>query len=200
MPLALLLGSLITIFVIGVVAGFNLMYPAISYDGSDCCDALSRAISYIFSRPWRMGFYTTIAAAYGAICFSIVRLFVFLLFYITRFSLSLGIFTKDSSGELNKLDAIWSETSFGNLLNISGLGDGNWSEDFSSWLVHISILIIAGLVVSFVVSFYFCSSTIVYSLMRRKVDNVDMDRVYIPLGQPAPIETDRTDQLENEDL
>ncbi|MHC4061483.1 MAG: hypothetical protein ACYSR6_07725, partial [Planctomycetota bacterium] len=61
MPLALIAGSLIAILLIGAVAGFNLMFPAVAYEGSDCFDAMSRSFNYIYSRPWRMGFYTALA-------------------------------------------------------------------------------------------------------------------------------------------
>ncbi|MFB0525074.1 MAG: hypothetical protein ACETVZ_06000, partial [Phycisphaerae bacterium] len=55
MVLAFIAGGLITIVLIGAVAGFNLMFPAVAYDDADCFDAISRAFSYIFAKPWRMG-------------------------------------------------------------------------------------------------------------------------------------------------
>ena len=62
MALALIAGALIAVVSIGAVAGFNLMFPAVAYDGSDCFDAISRAFSYVYAKPWRMIFYTAIAA------------------------------------------------------------------------------------------------------------------------------------------
>ena len=50
-PLAILSGFLIVfIGVIGII-GFFLMYPTISAEGSDTFDAMSRAYSYVLSRP-----------------------------------------------------------------------------------------------------------------------------------------------------
>ncbi|GAH01787.1 unnamed protein product, partial [marine sediment metagenome] len=44
-------------------------------------------------------------------------------------------------------------------------------------------LFIVGLVVAFVISFYFCASTIIYALMRDGVDNVGIDEIYIQLDE-----------------
>ena len=114
MPLALIAGALITWILIVSVVGFGLMFPAVAYDGSDCFDAMGRAWHYISTKPWRMGFYTIIAAIYGTICYIFVRLFVFLLLWITHRLLLLGIFVNTSSG-INKLNTIWPEPSFVNL-------------------------------------------------------------------------------------
>ncbi|MHC4196156.1 MAG: hypothetical protein ACYSQZ_09540, partial [Planctomycetota bacterium] len=40
MPLALVGGALIALILIGAIAGFNLMFPAVAYEASDCFDAI----------------------------------------------------------------------------------------------------------------------------------------------------------------
>ena len=57
------------------------------------------------------------------------------------------------------------------------------------------MLLVVGLVVAFVISFYFCSSTIIYALMRRKVDDIDMSRVYTPLEQVGRQEIDSSGRI-----
>ena len=110
MVLALIAGALIAVVSIGTVAGFNLMFPAVAYDGSDCFDAISRSFSYIYAKPWRMGFYTAIAAVYGAICYMFVRFFAFLLLRATYWFLQVGVL-----GGNSKLTAIWQKPSFESL-------------------------------------------------------------------------------------
>jgi len=175
--LALVAGALITAVVIGTVAGFNLMFPAIAYDGSDSFDAISRSFSYVYARPWRMGFYTAIAAVYGAICYTFVRFFAFVLLWVTHSFLRFGVWVDNSEG-VNKLTAVWPEPSFVNLLGSSDLAASNWSESVAAFLIYIFLLVIVGLVVSFVISFYFSANTIIYSLMRRSVDDTDLEDVY----------------------
>ena len=176
--LALIAGSLIAIVLIGTVAGFNLMFPAVAYDGSDCFDAISRSFSYVYSKPWRMGFYTAISVVYGAICYTFVRFFAFLLLWATRWFLQLGIWVKNSSKEVNKLDAIWPELSFTNLLGSSDLATANWSESIAAFLIYLVSLVVIGLLVAFVISFYFSANTIIYSLMRNRVDNTTLEDIF----------------------
>jgi len=180
MLLALIAGALVAIVLIGTVAGFNLMFPAIVYDGSDCFDAISRSFSYVYSKPWRMGFYTAIAVVYGAICYTFVRFFTFLLLWVTRCFLQLGVWVDNSSKEVNKLTAIWPAPSFTGLRGSSSWAAANWSESLAAFLVYLVLLVVVGLLVSFVISFYFSASTIIYALMRNRVDNTALEDIYTP--------------------
>jgi len=170
---ALLAGVLIAIVSIGTVAGFGLMFPSLAYDGLDCFDAISRSFNYIYSRPWRMAFYTGIAAVYGAICYMFVRFFAFLVLLSTRFSISLGLFEKGDS----KFEAIWPQPAFSNLANTAFDATTTGTGWFSAWVIHVFILIVLGLIVAFIFSFYFSANTIIYALMRKKVDNAPLDEI-----------------------
>ncbi len=190
LPLALFSGALITVILIGAVAGFNLMFPAVAYDGSDCFDSISRSFSYVYARPWRMIFYSGVAAVYGSICYTFVRFFTFLLICTTRWFLGLAIWVDSSSKQTDKLTAIWPNPEFMNLLGNSQMVTHNWSETAGAFLVYLFLLIVVGLLVSFIISFYFTANTIIYSLMRYKVDNTATEDIYRqPEGtEPAIIE------------
>lgn len=183
MPLALIAGVLITVILIGTVAGFNLMFPAVAYDGSDCFDAISRSFSYVYSKPWRMAFYSALAMVYGAICYIFVRFFAFLLLWATRWFVAFGVWVDSSSKEINKLSVIWPEPSFVNLLGSPVSSTANWSELSAAILVHLFLLVIVGLLVSFILSFYFSANTIIYSLMRNRVDNTGLEDIYTDLDE-----------------
>jgi len=178
MPLTLLAGAVISIFLIGLIAGFNLMYPAIAYDGANCYDAVSRSFSYVFSRPWRMFFYTTVAAVYGSFCYMFVRFFAFLLLWVSNKFLQLGIWTENSSKQVDKLTAIWSGPTFRNLLGSSVEVGHNWSELIAAFLIRLFLWIIIGLVVSFIISFYFSANTIIYAALRKKVDDTALEVIH----------------------
>jgi hypothetical protein len=171
MLLALITGTLITVVSIGAAAGFNLMFPAVAYDDSDCLDAISRSFSYVYAKPWRMGFYTAIAVVYGAICYIFVRFFAFLLLRITYWFLQVGVL-----GDNSKLTAIWQKPSFGSLHGSLTLPGG--TESVAAFLVYLCLLAIVGLVVSVIISFYFSANTIIYSLMRNRVDNTALEDIY----------------------
>jgi len=192
MALALIAGGLITVVLIGAVAGFNLMFPAVAYDDADCFDAISRAFSYIFAKPWRMGFYTAIAAVYGAICYMFVRFFAFLLLWVTYWALQLGIL-----GDNSRLIVLWRDKpTFMNLIDPPKWAALNQLESLGAFLVYLLLLVVIVLIVAFLVSFYFSANTIIYSLMRKAVDNTALEDVYTPVEEtkteptePKPEET-----------
>jgi hypothetical protein len=124
-----------------------------------------------------MVFYTTIAAVYGAICYTFVRFFTFLLLCVTHRTLQLGVWVENIK-EVDKLTAIWPKPEFTNLLGSSGLATTNWAESLAAFLVHLFLLGVVGLLVSFIISFYFSANTIIYSLMRNKVDNTALEDIY----------------------
>ena len=188
MPMVLAGGALIAVVLIGAIAGFSLMFPAVAYDGSDCFDAISRSFSYVYAKPWKMGFYTTITAVYGAACYLFVRLFAFLLLWASRCFLQIGVLVKSSSEETDKLSAIWPEPHFMNFVN-SSLVTRDWSESIAAFFVYLFLLAVVGLVASFMFSFYFSANTIIYSLMRSRVDNTATDEIYVFADETAePIE------------
>jgi hypothetical protein len=175
--IALFVGLLITLVLIGAIGGVNLMYPAIAYEASDGFDAVSRAFGYIYARPWRMVFCTVLAAFYGGASYLFVRFFAFLLLFVTHLFLQLGVRVEGSTEGLNKLAAIWPEPTFLNLLGSRAQVAQNWSESGASFLVYLALLIVFGLLVSFVISFYFSANTIIYALLRNKVDKSPINEI-----------------------
>ncbi len=195
MPLAIVAGTLIAVVLIGTIAGFNLMFPAIAYNGSDSFDAVSRAFNYVYTRPWRMGFYTAVAAVYGAVCYLFVRFFAFALLWSTHWSLRLGLWASSANDKLNKLAAVWPEPSYMKLHTLSN-ATTNWTESLAAFVIYLLTLIVVGLVVSFILSFYFSANTVIYALMRKKVDNTAIDDIYTDFesGQPQPTTVKTSEQ------
>jgi len=177
--IALFVGLLITLVLIGTIGGANLMYPAIAYEASDSFDAIGRAFGYIYTRPWRTVFYSALAAFYGGASYLFVRFFVFLLLFVTHLFLQLGVRVEGSTEGLNKLASIWPEPTFLNLLGSRAEVAQNLSESGASFLVYLALLIVFGLLVSFVISFYFSASTIIYALLRDKVDQSPIGQISV---------------------
>ncbi len=192
MPLALLAGALITVISIGAVAGFGLMFPAVAYDGSDSFDSISRSFSYVYARPWQMGFYCAIAAVYGSICYVFVRFFAFLLLCITRYFLQFGVWVDSGSAGVDKLSAIWPAPKFMDLLGSSQNLALPWTESLAAFLIRLFLLVVLGLVVSYIISFYFSANTIIYSLMRNRVDNTALEDICTHFDE-AEVEPLRTE-------
>lgn len=181
LPLAFGAAGIVAVIAIGAVGGFSLMFPAIAYEDSDCFDSISRSFSYVYNKPWRMGLYMAIAFVYGAICYLFVRFFAFLLLWITHAFLQLGF-----AYENRKLHAIWPEPTFTDFFGAGVAVPTTWSTSISSSLIYFWVLVVVGLVVAFVFSFYFSASTIIYALMRNRVDLIALNDVYVGSPQEPP--------------
>ena len=74
-PLVLVAGFLMAILLLGALFGWPLMWAAISAEGTDSFDALSRTYAYVFQRPLRYLFYVAVAAVIGWLGWILVREF-----------------------------------------------------------------------------------------------------------------------------
>ena len=172
MPLVLITGVLMMLVVLGTLGGLNLMFPTIAFENSECFLAVNNSFRYVFARPWRLGFYTGIAMMYGAISYTLIRFFVFgLLLSCYRF-LELG-FLQDNA----KLQRLWPEPRFESLFSLSSLDTAGWTESLAAGLILVAILSVIALLAAFVVSYCFSANTIIYALMRKRVDNIDLSDV-----------------------
>src|SRR5206468_8815700 len=90
--LALAAGFVMSLVLLGLVGGLNLMYPTIAVESSDSFDAISRSFSYLYARPWRLAFYTVVSVVYGALTYLFVRLFIYLMLMLTHKFVGYGIF------------------------------------------------------------------------------------------------------------
>ncbi|MBN2020332.1 MAG: hypothetical protein JW749_08910 [Sedimentisphaerales bacterium] len=181
-PAALVGGAVAAFVLIGAIAGFNLVFPAIAYDGLDSLDAVSRSFHYIYVRPWRMGIYTAAGVIYGAICYLFVRFFAFLLLWTTYTGLRIGACLDSKQGLADKIMAIWPEPSFSRL-TLYSTSAGSLPEKAGAFLVYLFTLIVVGLVVSFIISFYYSANTVIYALLRNKVEDMPFDEIYTPLEE-----------------
>ncbi len=170
-PLAILSGFLIVFLGIIGIIGFILMFPAISSEGSDAFDAISRAYSYVLSRPLHFlsllitiiicGTILTFVAGYGA-C---------LVMQTSYFTVGLGMGDK-----LNEIRAF--------IAGMSGAGDtitslNPMSMRIAALLFMLYVVLIKMTVGSIIVAFVGSASTIAYLILRKNVDGTEMDDVYV---------------------
>jgi hypothetical protein len=177
LPLALLAAGVIAIVAIGIVGGLGL----IAYEDSDGFDAISHSFSYVYAKPWRLGFYAAVAAIYGAICYAFVRFFLFFVVWIAYAFLEVGFIHKNA-----KLHAIWPTPRIDEFLTVGATTPTGWSTSAGAFLVHLWILAVIGLTIAFAISFYFSAGTIIYALMRHCVDRVPLNELYVSLDKTRP--------------
>ena len=171
----LVLGILMMLLTVGCIAGSGLMYPTIATEGSDAFDAVSRALSHVFAAPWRLLFYAAVALAYGAITYFFVRVCVFVVLWLVHFFM--GWFL---AGDANAIwMTMWPTPSLEKMAYSPDWTALNAGGDIGAAIASFWIYLTISLMGAYVISFYFSASTIIYLLMRRKVDAAAMDQVYL---------------------
>jgi len=177
--LALLGGLIGAILLIGFSAGGSLFWPAIAAEGTTTFDAFSTSFHYVYTRPWRSALYGLVAFLYGSVCWLFVHFLAHVTLLFTHTFVGLGTVAHRTAEtvKVSKLDALWSYQHF--------LGEAhNWMSEAVSgadWLgavlIGMWVCLVVALVWAFLVSFYFCASTVIYFLLRRAVDLTDYERV-----------------------
>lgn len=197
--LAIMLGLAIAFLVVGFVTGGALMYPTIAAEGSDSFDGISRSFSYVFARPWRAAFYGLVALFYGVVTYLFVRLFAFIALAATHYFCGAGVWA--SGGELapsaDKLDLLWTAPTFDSLFGRFSWDAMSSMQSVGAFIMGIWVFLVATLVLAYLCSYWVSATTVIYFLLRRKVDATDLDDVYLEETEEEPIfspEEESTDE------
>lgn len=175
----LLFGLIIVLLAIGIAAGGFLLYPAIAYEGTNGLDSIGRSFSYVLNRPIRMFYYVFMATAFGTFFYLILRMMIFFVLRFTYRLLEMGMALAQQG---DKIERIWVRPDFLNILN-KAPGAAGWSESVAAYVVYLFLLIIVGFLLAYIISYVLSAATIIYALMRKKVDLVDYDQIYLHLEQ-----------------
>jgi hypothetical protein len=192
-PLVLAAGLAQAVILLGLV-GWPMMYATISSEGSDSFDALSRSYSYLYQSIWTYLWYSLVALAYGVVVIFFVAFMGSLMVYLGKWGVSQTPFLASAHREPEYL-FIYAPTSFGwrdlllrgsRHLDASG---GDFTPAYYDQLHvynYLGAILVAGwlyllflVVIGFGYSFFWSVNTIIYLLMRRKVDDTEMDEVYL---------------------
>jgi uncharacterized membrane protein YjgN (DUF898 family) len=154
------------------------MFPAIAYEGTTGLDAIGRSICYVLSKPIWMIFYLAVQLLIGIFFYLAMRGLLFAVLWVTYHSVRFGV--RHTGSGPSKLERIWSEPSLFSLLNTSSGAVGP-SEQAASVIVEMLMLGITSLIAALVISFAFSSMTIIYAMMRKKVDQTPVGKIWVYL-------------------
>ncbi len=211
-PIVIVLGLIMAVVLVGLV-GWPLMNPTISVEGSDNFNALSRSYSYVYQAPWHYLWYSTVALVYGAVLVFFVGLMGSLTIYLGQWGVSQAPFLSSSDPASDREPTylfVNAPTSFGwrnLLLNGSPYVDKStepyqmdekYMRSMKPWnyvgafLVSIWLYFIFLLIVGFGYSYFWTASTIIYLLLRQKVDDTDLEEIHMEEEPEAPLAKDMT--------
>ncbi len=159
-PISLLFGFLFMVLAVGLFFGWPLMFAAVSVEGTDGFDAISRMFSYVYQRPFHYLFYLLVGGVVGVIWFVLISLFIDGMVYLAIHVG--GLPPKVVIGSLGDLT----------LPRLSD--DLTFPESVVlCWCAMAQLLKIA-----FVFAWFWSSSTATYLLLRRSVDGTPYDEIF----------------------
>jgi hypothetical protein len=160
-PLALVAGLLMTLLLLGVLFGWPLMWAAISAEGTDSFDALSRSYAYLFQRPLHYLFYSAVAGLIGWLGWLLVQNFAAGVIWMGYWAAAWGCGT----GQIDSIMGVGEE-----LGGISYAG----AVLIRFWTGCVKLL-----AVGYLFSYFWTAATAIYFLLRRDVDATEMDEVFL---------------------
>jgi hypothetical protein len=202
--LPLLAGLVMTLLLIGMV-GYPMMYTTLSTEGSDTFDALSRSYNYVYESPWHYLWYAVVAIVYGAALTLFVIVVGSLTTYLAKWGVSkfpawgadrspeyLFIYAPESLGwrQLLTAGSPAAIDDLGRPLNSTAYDqyfhDYAWYNHAGAVMASFWVTLVFLLVIGFSYSYFWTAATQIYLLMRKRVDETELDEVYI---EEEPAET-----------
>lgn len=206
LPLAA--GFVMALLIVGLV-GYPLMYATLSAEGSDTFDSLSRSYNYVYESPWTYLWYAFLAILYGAVLIFFVVFMSSFMVYLTKWGLSQTPFAEMANRTTDHL-FMYSPTSFGwrelllagTPIQVDQYGElvsraeaQPYLDTLSVWsrvgagMVGFWLTLIFLMMLGFAYSYFWTVSSMIYLLMRKKVDETEMDEVYLEeeeIEEPIP--------------
>ena len=173
----LLFGFLVTLMTLGAIAGGILLFPSIAYERTTGLDSIGRAFSYVLSCPIWMVYYVLLSGILGAFFYLVLRLLIFLALQLTYTLLLAGLMIVQAE---DKLERLWPKPDVLSFVH-TAVQSQTWSESVSAFVIRLFMLGIIGLLLSYIISYFYSSATVVYALMRKKVDGISTDQIYVHL-------------------
>ncbi len=159
-PIALVLGFIMALLLLGLLFGWPLMAATISAEGTDSFDALSRSYAYVFQRPLHYLLYALVAAAFGALGWLLVVNFTAAIVTMTHWGLGWAV------GQ-ERMAAI-----------VAGTDELGEIAQVGTSLIFFWVGCVKLLAVGFLYGYFFTAAGCIYLLLRRDVDATEMDEVY----------------------
>jgi hypothetical protein len=169
-PLIVVGAFVACLIALGTVFGFPLFYPAVAAEGTDAFDAISRGFSYVYSRPWNAMGYALVSLVHGAVSTAFVWAFGLAMLAVACAAVRIGMGSEpfDLILEFARGRKAWAD-----LVAAGGTGLGVTAILVTSWL-----LLTAGLAAAYALSYAQTQLTMIYFLLRQRVDELPMTYVF----------------------
>ncbi len=166
LPMLLVTSLMMVMIVLFGVLSYGMMAPAISVGGKDALDGWSTAYTYVLWGSGRYILYTAIAFIVGLLSFVFATWLTEMLLYVLTSTVNVGYVAR----------LPWVNFSPGG--PVTGLlGEGGF-VGVMSYIVAVLMLAVRAVPLAFLVSFFFSANTVIFFLLRKHVDSIEIEEIY----------------------
>ncbi len=195
-PFVLLLGLLMAILLLGALAGWPMMWATVSVEGTDAFDALSRSFAYTYHRPLRLLWYVVFALILAVISMFVVKLFAASSIALSDWSINWGLdqttmenvvthdFTPPEQRVADPTAGIVDVPAPQPIATPTPVDSAEPAElsrmqNAARHTIHFWKMAVATLAAGYQAGFLWVAAVGVYLLMRRDIDGVQLNEVYV---------------------
>jgi hypothetical protein len=162
----LLIGLLIALVSIGLWLGGGMLWPAVSAEGTDAFDAVSRVYHYLLSRFGRFLGYTAVLLLVAAVAYVVLAGVLGLTMSTTHALVGAWV------GEWDELMPVATPQA------LSVLADPQQSDDrVAATLSRWWLWLFSTLLPAYLISYYFCAQASIYLLLRESSDGTPCEEI-----------------------
>lgn len=173
----LLLGAAMAILLIGLLFGWPLIVSSVGAEGQNSFDAMTRAYAYTFQRPLHYLGYALVAMIFGGLCWVVVMNLSEGVLNLSYWATSWGANAFSSAEDVPRMDIIQGASQ-----PVSDSGDVIDPSSSLQWgqrSIGFWVALVKTLTAAFIYGLFWCMSASVYLLLRKDVDDTEMDEIFI---------------------
>jgi hypothetical protein len=161
-------------------------------EGTDSFDAVSRCFGYLVARPWHWLFYSILALVYGAVGYLFLGGVIYLTMSITHHLVDMGVFAQ-MADESSRWHAIMPRPRLGQLLYTFNWDGGlGFTGKAAAGMIWVWSFFLTSLIGAYTVSFFYCSNTVIYQLLRQSSEQTRPDEIAADSVEAAPVDPTQT--------
>lgn len=164
------------ILLLGLLFGWPLMIASVACESQNTFDSMTRSFAYVLQRPFHYLCYALLAILFGGVAWVIVASIADGMIGLTYWSVSWGanISGEDAVG-VDRIDQL--------ILGMPLDAEGDPTESSSMYAGRSAIsfwnAVIKSLAAAFLYGLFWCLSSAVYLLLRKDVDQTEMDEIFL---------------------
>lgn len=186
-----------TIVILGVLVGWPLMVVTTAAEGTDSLDGLARGFAYSFQRPINYAMYLIVSIVFSILCVAVAALVANLVLDLTYWSMSWGAGGEriaelrphlDPDFNALKMDVPPAETealSSPSSADEAPTGEAGSNLKFAQRTFQFWDGLLGLLLNGFAFGLFWCLYSAIYLLLRRDVDETEVDEVFIDEDEHA---------------